>query len=57
MKKVLTTIAILACFINGALADRAMPGLWQTKTLADGTELRVELKGDEHEFFGAKGFD
>lgn len=28
-------------------ADRAMPGLWQTKTLADGTEVRVELCGDE----------
>ncbi len=40
------TLCVLASF-----ADRAMPGLWQTKKLADGTEVRVELCGDEFAHF------
>ena len=51
MKKVLTSVAFITCLALSAFADRAMPGLWQTKKLADGREVRVELKGDEHVHF------
>ncbi len=51
MKKVLTSVAFITCLAFSAFADRAMPGLWQTKKLADGREVRVELKGDEHVHF------
>ena len=51
MKKVLTSVAFITCLALSAFADRAMPGLWQTKKLADGSEVRVELKGDEHVHF------
>lgn len=47
MRKFLSTVAMLCLCTLAAFADRAMPGLWQTKTLADGTEVRVELCGDE----------
>ena len=55
MKKVLTSVAFITCLALSAFADRAMPGLWQTKKLADGREVRVELKGDEHVHFTAIG--
>lgn len=45
----LFAISVLAALV--AFADRAMPGLWQTKKLPDGTELKVELMGDEHVHF------
>ncbi len=47
MKKLYTTAALLLLCAIVAFADRAMPGLWQTRKLADGTEVRVELCGDE----------
>ncbi len=51
MNKVFTSFTALVCLALSAFADRAMPGIWQTKKLADGTEVRVELKGDEHVHF------
>lgn len=51
MKKLYSLAAIL-CFCSLAVfADRAMPGLWQTKTLPDGKEVKVELCGDEFAHF------
>lgn len=51
MKK-LYSLAAMLCFCTlAAFADRAMPGLWQTKTLADGKEVKVELCGDEFAHF------
>ena len=42
-------LLLLLLFISSlsAMADRAMPGLWQTIRLSDGTEVLAELKGDE----------
>lgn len=51
MRKVFLTAAMLCLCTFATLADRAMPGLWQTKTLADGKEVRVELCGDEFAHF------
>ena len=51
MNKVFTSFTALVCLALSAFADRAMPGLWQVKKMADGTEVRVELKGDEHVHF------
>ena len=51
MNKVFTFFAFLVCLSLPAFADRAMPGIWQVMKLADGTEVRVELKGDEHVHF------
>lgn len=51
MRKLFTTVAMLCLCTLATLADRAMPGLWQTKTLADGTEVKVELCGDEFVHF------
>ncbi len=51
MKKLYSLAALLVLCTLTAFADRAMPGLWQTKTLADGTEVRVELCGDEFAHF------
>lgn len=45
-KIVLGTVLAFLMSID-MFADRALPGLWQTKKLADGTEIRVELSGDE----------
>lgn len=47
MKKTLLTV----CLSVFALAMTAMPakrGVWKTIRLADGTEVRVEVRGDEH---------
>lgn len=49
--KLFTTFAVLVSFGLSAFADSAMPGLWVTKKLPDGKEVRVELKGDEHVHF------
>lgn len=42
-------LLLLLLFMSSlsAIADRAMPGLWQTIRLSDGTEVLAELKGDE----------
>lgn len=46
MKKILTLCA-LSLAATAAFAVPAKPGQWKTIRLADGTELRAELKGDE----------
>lgn len=43
----LLSFVLSAGISMAAVADRVMPGIWMTKKLADGTEVRVELKGDE----------
>ena len=46
MKRLFVTLPLaLACM--AVLAVPAKRGLWKTVTLADGTEVRVELRGDE----------
>lgn len=47
MRKTLLTYALLLLAVV-TMAVPARPGIWRTITLADGTEVRVELKGDEH---------
>jgi len=46
MKRLLSTFAVLAV-TAAALAVPAKRGVWRTVRLADGTEVRVELRGDE----------
>ncbi len=46
MKRIFTLCA-LALAATAAFAVPAKPGQWKTIRLADGTELRAELKGDE----------
>ena len=41
----------LAIVTMAAMAVPAKPGLWKTLKLADGTEVRAQLKGDEHGHF------
>ena len=50
MKKVLTTMLMLAMTM-AVMAVPAKKGMWKTITLADGTELRATLVGDEHGHF------
>ena len=50
MRRILMAFAILLVSIN-LMAIPAKPGLWQTLTLTDGTEIRVQLRGDEHLHF------
>lgn len=50
-RKKITAFILSALISITAFADRAMPGLWETKKLADGTEVRVELMGDEYVHF------
>ena len=38
MNKVFTSFTALVCLALSVFADRAMPGIWQVKKLADGTE-------------------
>ena len=46
MKRLFVTLPLaLACM--AVLAVPAKRGQWKTVTLADGTEVRVELRGDE----------
>ncbi len=47
MKKTLFT-ALLFLATTAAMAVPAKRGLWRTITLSDGTEVRAELRGDEH---------
>lgn len=46
MKKIYTLCALAFAALT-AFAAPAKPGQWKTVRLADGTEVRVELKGDE----------
>jgi M6 family metalloprotease-like protein len=50
MKKVLVTTMMLAMTM-AVMAVPAKKGMWKTITLADGSELRVTLVGDEHGHF------
>ena len=47
MKKFFMTLS-LAIVTMAAMAVPAKPGVWKTLKLADGTEVRAQLKGDEH---------
>lgn len=49
--------AAMACSVMSASAVPAMPGVWRTITLADGTQVRAQLQGDEfcHYFKDADG--
>ncbi len=46
MKRGLLAIALLLC-VTSVMAIPAKPGVWKTIRLADGSELRAELHGDE----------
>ena len=46
MKKLFTTLFFAAMF-TAVMAVPAKRGQWKTVTLADGTKVRVELRGDE----------
>lgn len=48
MKKLLTTILLLTIVAVSAMAVPAKRGQWRTITLVDGTQVRAELRGDEH---------
>lgn len=50
MRKLLTTFSLLA-MTAVVLAAPAKRGVWKTVRLADGTEVRVELRGDEFGHF------
>ena len=56
INKILIT-AVLACSAVAANAIPAYPGAWRTLTLADGTQVRAQLRGDEFGsfFMDAKG--
>ncbi|MBO5538121.1 MAG: M6 family metalloprotease domain-containing protein [Prevotella sp.] len=47
MKKILMSLAFAVTTL-AAMAIPAKRGLWSTITLADGTQVKVELRGDEH---------
>lgn len=47
MKKLFTTLSV-ALMTSLVHAVPAQPGLWRIVTLADGTKVKVELRGDEH---------
>ena len=47
MKKFFMTLS-LAIVTMAAMAVPAKPGVWKTLKLADGTEVRAQLKGDEY---------
>ena len=46
MKKILLSTLLLLVTAS-VMAIPAKRGLWSTITLSDGTEVRVELRGDE----------
>lgn len=50
MKRQLTTILLTIIAVT-AMAIPAKRGQWKTITLADGTQVRAELRGDEHMHF------
>ena len=47
MKRQLTTILLTIIAVT-AMAIPAKRGFWKTITLVDGTQVRAELRGDEH---------
>ena len=47
MRKIVLTLSFIVMAI-AAMAIPAKPGLWKTIKLANGTEVRVQLRGDEH---------
>lgn len=47
MKTKIITLALALSAAMSANAVPAQPGLWRTLKLADGTEVKVELRGDE----------
>ncbi len=47
MRKIVLTLSFIVMAI-AAMAIPAKPGLWKTIKLANGTEVRVQLVGDEH---------
>lgn len=46
MRKI-SLVLLLSLVVAAAFAVPAKPGIWKTVKLADGTEIRVELRGDE----------
>ena len=50
MKKFLSTL-LLSMAVYVANAIPAYPGIWRTVKLADGSEVKVMLRGDEHVHF------
>lgn len=48
MKRLILTLSFVCLMAYIAMAVPARRGLWQTMTLADGSTVRVELRGDEH---------
>ena len=50
MKKLILSLSLML-MTAGAWAVPAKPGLWKTLRLADGTEVRAQLMGDEHAHF------
>ena len=50
MKQLLTTFTLLM-MVALAMAVPAKRGVWKTLKLNDGTEVRVQLVGDEHAHF------
>ena len=51
MKKVLVSVIFAFLPLVATLAVPAKPGQWRTLTLADGRQVRAELKGDEFMHF------
>ena len=50
MRKILLTLSFIAIAIM-VMAVPAKRGIWRTLKLADGTEVRATLVGDEHGHF------
>ena len=50
MKKLFVTLSLIV-MAAGAWAVPAKPGLWKTLRLADGTEVKARLVGDEHKHY------
>ena len=57
IKKLLAYTIVLLASTNVAMSAPAIKGIWKTVRLADGTQVRVQLQGDEHVSFwtDAKG--
>ena len=51
MRKVFITLLLIGLATTTALAIPAKPSLWKTIRLANGTEVRAQLRGDEHAHF------
>lgn len=48
IKKLLAYTIVLLASTNVAMSAPAIKGIWKTVRLADGTQVRVQLQGDEH---------